>query len=282
MAQNTPWYEQYHTVKAGRNWRSWPLVRHVRGARLRRLQPLGAGRHDDLSIIRYYWAEFLEERRADFRGCALEIGETATIRYYGGAGLQMADALDLAPHSPEVKVVADLARAGHVPGAQYDLFLVQFTNNVIYDIPSALYHAVRLLRPGGVLLTNFWCTDFYFHTGLDMGTGAPLYMHWFFTPIQVENLLRGIGLAPGDYMLRVYGNLLAKTAFLTNLPARELTPRERDTCDPGQPLLICARIVRPPDWQCVKPAETDPLWLPAAPPMRVHPETGHYGDAYLR
>jgi hypothetical protein len=169
-----------------------------------------------------------------------------------------------------------------VPGAQYDLFLVQFTNNVIYDIPSALYHAVRLLRPGGVLLTNFWCTDFYFHTGLDMGTGAPLYMHWFFTPIQVENLLRGIGLAPGDYMLRVYGNLLAKTAFLTNLPARELTPRERDTCDPGQPLLICARIVRPPDWQCVKPAETDPLWLPAAPPMRVHPETGHYGDAYLR
>lgn len=106
-----------------------------------------------------------------------------------------------------------------MPGEQYDCFLVQFTNNVIYDIASALYHAVRLLRSGGVLLTNFWATDFYFHNGLDMGTGAPLYMHWFFTPIQVENLLHQLGLSHSDYQLHVYGNLLAKTAFLMNWPA---------------------------------------------------------------
>jgi hypothetical protein len=282
MANSTPWYLQYHEVKNGRNWRSWPLVRHVRGARLRRLRPLAEGRHGDLSVIRYYWADFLEQQREDFKGCALEIGETATIRYYGGSNLRQADALDLSAHSPEVKVVADLARADHVPGGQYDCFLVQFTNNVLYDIASALYHALRLLRPGGVLLTNFWCTDFYFHNGLDMGTGAPLYMHWFFTPIQVENLLRGLGLSAADYSLRIYGNLLAKTAFLMNLSARELSPHERDACDPGQPLLICARIVKPPEWRCAKPPVSDPLWLPAGPPLAVHPETGHYGDAYLR
>ena len=141
---------------------------------------------------------------------------------------------------------------------------------------------LRLLRPGGVLLTNFWCTDFYFHNGLDMGTGAPLYMHWFFTPIQVENLLCALGLGCNDYTLAVYGNLLAKTAFLMNMPVRELTPRERDTCDRGQPLLICARIVRPVDWQCARPPAQDPHWLPDAAPLRLHPETGHYGDAYLR
>lgn len=282
MAQTRPWYEQYHAIKNSRNWRSWPLIRHVRGAQLRRLTPFGAGRHDQMSVIRYYWADFLEQHRADVQGCALEIGETSTIRYYGGSNLRAAAALDLAAHSPEVQVVADLARADHVPGEQYDCFLAQFTNNVIFDIASALYQALRLLRPRGVLLTNFWCTDFYFHNGLDMGTGAPLYMHWFFTPIQVENLLRTLGLGGEDFTLAVYGNLLAKTAFLMNLPVRELTPRERDTCDPGQPLLICARIVRPEDWRCAKPPAQDPHWLPAAVPLRLHPETGHFGDAYLR
>ena len=282
MTHSDAWYAQYHQVKNRRDWRSWPLIRQVRAARLRRLKPFGNGRHGELSVIRYYWAEFLEQQRADFRGAALEIGETATIRYYGGGALTRADALDLSAHSPEVRVVADLARAERVPGAQYDCFLLQFTNNVIFDITSALFHAIRLLKPGGVLLTNFWCTDFYFHNGLDMGTGAPLYMHWFFTPIQVENLLRGVGLAGDDFALRCYGNLFAKTAFLMNLPVRELSPRERDAADPGQPLLICCRIVRPADWPCDKPAELEPRWLPATNPLRAHPETGHYGDAYLQ
>ncbi|HQY91735.1 hypothetical protein [Caldilinea sp.] len=285
MPQHNAWYLQYHQVKKGRTWRTWrtwPLLRHLRAMRLRRLRPFDAGRQESLSVIRYYWADFLEQQRADFRGRALEIGETATIRHYGGDALVEADALDLTAHSPEVRVVADLARASAVPGEQYDCFLVQFTNNVIYDIASALYHAVRLLRSGGVLLTNFWATDFYFHNGLDMGTGAPLYMHWFFTPIQVENLLHQLGLSHSDYQLRVYGNLLAKTAFLMNWPARELTARERDFCDPGQPLLICVRLVRPVDWQGAQPATREPRWLPAGAPLRSAQETGHYGDAYLR
>lgn len=246
------------------------------------MTPFGAGRHGELSIIRYYWADFLEKQRSDIQGRALEIGETATIRYYGGPALTQADALDLSAHSPEVRIIADLARADHVPGEQYDCFLMQFTTNVIFDIESALFHAIRLLKPGGVLLTNFWCTDFYFHNGLDMGTGAPLYMHWFFTPIQIANLLQDLGLTEEDYQLHTYGNLLAKTAFLTNLPARELTAQERDFCDPGQPLLICGRVVRPATWLQRQPAPRTAHWLPSGTPLSVHPETGHYGDAYLR
>jgi len=282
MVRAREWYLEYHDIKRQRHWRSWPLIRHVRGLALRRLRPFGNGRQDHLSVIRYYWADFLETHRADVRGRALEIGETATIQYYGGTALTQADALDLASHRPDVRVIADLARAAAVPGAQYDCFLMQFTTNVIYDIPSALYHAIRLLKPGGVLLTNFWCTDFYFADGLDMGTGAPLYMHWFFTPLQVENLLLGLGLERSDYTLEVYGNLLAKTAFLMNLPVRELTPTERDQRDPGQPLLICARVVRPLQWHPPAPVEEDPCWLPVGTPLRADPTTGHYGDAYLR
>ena len=280
---NEPWYEQYHQVKNSHNWRSWPLIRHLRALHLRRLAPLGKGRHGDLSVIRYYWADFLEQQRADVTGHALEIGETATIRYYGAGRLTQADALDLSAHSPEVRIVADLARADHVPGEQYDCFVLQFTNNVIFDITSALYHAIRLLQAGQRVVDQLLVHRFLLPAmDLDMGTGAPLYMHWFFTPIQVENLLHSLGLTTGDYTLKIYGNLLAKTAFLMNLPVRELTAHERDTYDPGQPLLICARIVRPNDWRCTKPTAQDPHWLPAAAPLVAHPETGHYGDAYLR
>ncbi len=282
MSQTPPWYLQYSDVKQRRNWRSWPLIRQLRSLQWRRLRPLAAGRQEELSVIRYYWADFLERQRPDLRGRGLEIGETATLRHYGGTALTQADAIDLTPHSPAVRIVADLARADGVPGEQYDCFLMQFTTNVIFDIRSALYHALRLLVPGGVLLTNFWCTDFYFADGLDMGTGAPLYMHWFFTPVQVENLLHEVGLTPADYQLTLYGNLLAKNAFLLNLPARELTPSERDFQDPGQPLLICARLVRPAHWQMPPPTARQPSWLPPGPPLRLAAETGHFGDAYLR
>ena len=87
-----------------------------------------------------------------------------------------------------------------------------------------MYHAIRILKPGGILLINFWCLDFYLYRGLDMGTGAPIYMYRWFTPIQVENLLRRLGLADGEFELHVYGNLFTRVAFLMNLPAEELTP----------------------------------------------------------
>lgn len=284
MSRTSNWFEVHAQFKGGSNWRSWPLVRQLRTLRFRRLQPIGGGQSTGLSVIRYYWAEFLSAQRQDIQGQALEIGETKTIRYYGGDRLTAAHALDLAPHSPEVKVVADLSRADHVPGDQYDCFVNQFTTCVIYDIDAFLYHAIRLLKPGGVLLTNFWCVDFYLHRGLDMGTAPkghpPLYMHHWFTPIQVENLLRGVGLTEKDFSLTIYGNLLTRMAFLLNAPANEFTPRELNHVDPGHPLLICARIVKPVDWQPEKPVYRDPLWTPSSKPATLKADTGHYGDEY--
>ncbi|HXF64025.1 MAG TPA: hypothetical protein VNK95_20535 [Caldilineaceae bacterium] len=282
MAEAMSLPERYAAVKGRRDWRTWPLVRQVRTLRLRRLKPLGDGRSAGLSVIRYYWAGFLEQHRADIRGHALEIGETSTIRAYGGAAVTQADALDLTAHSPEVTVVADLSRADHLPANVYDCFVNQFTTAVIYDIEAALFHAIRILKPGGVLLINFWCLDFYLHRGLDMGTGAPLYMHHWFTPIGVHDLLHRLGLTEADYRLHIYGNLLTRLAFLLNLPARELLPEELDLVDPGQPLLICARIVKPATWATARPPYREPAYLPATAPARLSADTGHYGDEYRR
>src|SRR5215831_18684412 len=195
------------------SWLSLPLVRNLRCLQFRRLQPLGHGRQRGTPIVRYYWERYLQEHQADIRGTALEIGTTDTIRKFGGIAVTRADAMDLSPHSPVVSVVADLSRADDVPSERYDCFVNQFTMHLIYDAEAALYHSIRILKPGGVLLINFSCVDYYFPHGLDMGTGEPLFLYRWYTPIQVENLLRRTGLSNTDYKIEIFGNLFSRIAY---------------------------------------------------------------------
>jgi SAM-dependent methyltransferase len=174
--------------------------------------------------------------------------------------------------------VADLSRADHVLSDTYDCFINQFTMHVIFDVEAALYHSVRVLKPGGVLLINFSCVDYYFPRGLDMHTGAPLFVFWWFTPIQVENMLRRIGLTGSDYELALYGNLFARIAYQLNVSAEELTRCELEYVDPGHPLLICARVTKPVGWKATRPEYRDP-WLPDTRPAHWNPDKGHYADA---
>jgi len=126
-----------------------------------------------------------------------------------------------------------------------------------------------------VLLVNFSCVDYYFPRGLDMGTGEPLFLFWWYTPIQVENLLRALDLRPEDYTLDIHGNLFTRIAYQMNLPAEELTRRELDFVDPGHPLLICVRVVKRADWRPDKPEYSAP-WKPDVAPAQWSPVTGHY------
>jgi glycosyltransferase involved in cell wall biosynthesis len=257
------------------NWLSLPLVRNLRCLQFRRLQPLGQGRQRGTPIVRYYWHEYLQKHQKDIRGNVLEIGSTDTILRFGGIAVTCADGIDLSPHSPEITVVADLSRADHVPSDRYECFVNQFTMHLIYDAEAALYHSIRLLKPGGVLLINFSCVDYCFPHGLDMGTGEPLYLYRWYTPIQVENMLRSLGLRPENYTLDIYGNLFTRIAYQMNVPAEELTRRELAFVDPGHPLLICVRVVKPADWQTAKP-DYRTAWKPGVTPAQWNPVIGHY------
>ena len=251
-----------------------PFARTLRSLQLRRLRPLAGGRERGQPVVRHYWEQFLVAHRGDLRGQCLEIGTTQTLRRLGGPAMQLAVAMDMALREG-VTVVADLSRADAVPSGSFDCFVVPFTMHLIYDIEAALHHAIRILKPGGVLLVNFPCVDYYFADGLDMGTGRPLFVFWWFTPIQVENLLRRAGLTAGDFSLSVYGNLFARVAYQMNLPAEELTTTERDHRDAGHPLLICARIVKPESWTSPRPVYQEP-WLPTTEPATWNRDTGHY------
>ena len=257
------------------NWLSLPLVRNLRCLQFRRLQPLGHGRQRGTPIVRYYWHKYLQKHQKDIRGTVLEIGSTDTILRFGGIAVTYAEGIDLSPHSPEITVVADLSRADHVPSDRYDCFVNQFTMHLIYDTEAALYHSIRILKPGGVLLINFSCVDYYFPRGLDMGTGEPVFLYRWYTPIQVENLLRRLNLRSEDYTLDIYGNLFTRIAYQMNMPAEELTRRELEYVDAGHPLLICARLMKPASWRATKPEYRTP-WLPEVTPARWNPGMGHY------
>ena len=257
------------------NWLTLPLIRHLRCVQFRRLQPIGNGRQRGTPIVRYYWDRYLEAHKADIRGTALEIGTTETIRRFGGIAVTRAEAIDLSLHSPEVTVVADLSRADNAPSDHYDCFVNQFTMHLMYDAQAALYHSVRILKPGGVLLINFSCVDYYFPRGLDMGTGEPMFVYRWFTPIQVENMLRSLNLGPEDYTLDIYGNVFTRIAYQMNMPAEELTERELGFIDPGHPLLICVRVVKSADWRADKPDYRTP-WKPGVTPAQWNRVRGHY------
>jgi SAM-dependent methyltransferase len=274
-------YTRLHKLYIGARSRAWylsrlPVIRQLRCVQFRRLHPLGNGRQRGTPVVRDYWARFLQKYQSDIRGAALEIGTTATIRQYAAHALSRADALDLTAYSPEVTVVADLTRADNIPADTYDCFINQFTMHLIYDVDAALYHSIRIMKPEGVVLINFPCVDYYFPDGLDMHTGAPLFMYWWFTPIQVENLLQRAGLSQTDYKIEVFGNLFARIAYQMNMPAEELTRHELEYVDPGHPLLICVRVVKPVGWQAPKPPYVNP-WLPDVRPAEWNPRTGHYG-----
>ena len=60
-----------------------------------------------------------------------------------------------------------------------------------------------------------------------------------------------------------------------NLPAEELTGGELAYADPGHPLLICARAVKPTGWDIPSPTPVTP-WVPHVTPARWNEITGHY------
>src|SRR5207247_10542854 len=115
-----------------------PIVRQLRCVQFRRWRPLADGRQRGTAVVRHYWAQFLEKHRSDIRGRGLEIGDTRTIRHYGGGALTRADGIDLAAHSPEITVVADLTQADEVGADANDCFVNQFTMHHIYDLDAAL------------------------------------------------------------------------------------------------------------------------------------------------
>jgi len=208
---------------------------------LRRLTPLSDywGFDRGTPVDRYYIERFLEQHRQDIRGRVLEIRDsTYTNRF--GSGVVQSDVLDLNPSNAQATIIADLTAAEAVPANLFDCFILTQTLQFIYDTRSAIAHAFRMLRPGGVLLV----------TVPSLSRLAPRYgpatEYWRFTPASCTALF-GEAFGANQITIQAHGNVLSATAFLIGMAQEELSQAELEADDPYFPLIIAVRAVKPAD-----------------------------------
>jgi SAM-dependent methyltransferase len=185
-------------------------------------------------VDRWYIDRFLEQHRSDIAGRILEVKDSGYTDRFGHDVSERA-ILDIDADNERATHVADLAEADGVPSETFDCFLLTQTLQYIFDVPAALTHAHRILRPGGVLLATLPVTSRL--------PDPPLTDYWRFTPQSASRLLDD-AFGPGAATVWGRGNVLAQVAFLTGLAAEDVPAAQLEVDDERFPLIVCARAVR--------------------------------------
>ncbi|HSH77089.1 MAG TPA: methyltransferase domain-containing protein [Herpetosiphonaceae bacterium] len=211
------------------------LRRPARLGTLRRTTPLSSrwGYDRGTPVDRFYIERFLEQHQDDIHGRVLEIKDSGyTDRF--GRHVESREVLDVDAANPRATVVADLAAADAVPSDHFDCFVCTQTLGMIYDVRSAVGHAHRILRPGGVLLATLPALS-------RLDRRLPDY--WRFTPASCE-LLFGEVFGPANVAVQAHGNVLAAIASMSGMAREELSLREMETSDERYPLVVTVRAVK--------------------------------------
>ena len=219
-------------------FRRW-LQRRLLPARmgsLRRTVPLSPSWGFDRGrpVDRYYIESFLERNSQDIRGRVLEILNSDYALKYG-ASRELVDVLDIDPSNRQATIIADLAAADSVQSDLFDCFILTQTLQLIYDVKSAVAHAHRILRPGGVLLVTV--------PAVSRLAGDGYTDYWRFTPDSCSRLF-GEVFGSKQVTVMAYGNVLSAVAFLEGMAHEELTKRELDAQDDRYPVLLGIRAVK--------------------------------------
>src|SRR5215207_2233107 len=206
---------------------------------IRRTTPLSEawGRDRGTPVDRYYIEQFLEQNRHLIRGRVLEIMNSDYTRRFGQR-VETSDVLDIDAQNPAATFVADLAAADAVPTEAFDCFILTQTLQYVFDLPAALDHAHRILRPGGTLLCTVPSVSRIGRKYVDSE-------YWRFTAASSSRLLRHAFPACA-VDVRARGNVLGSVAFLMGMACEELSRRELEVDDPYFPLVITARATRAP------------------------------------
>jgi SAM-dependent methyltransferase len=211
------------------------LIRPALLGTLRRTAPLSTvwGADRGTPLDRFYIDQFLDEHRQDIRGRILEVGDSRyTDRF--ASDVTSSDVLDLDRANRHATIVADLASADAINSDQFDCFLLVQTLQYIYNPASALWHAYRILRPGGVLLLTVPSVS---------RIDPVLRDYWRFTAPSCTALLAEV-FRPNDVSISSYGNVLTAIASLTGMAHEELSSQELNESDEFFPLLVAARAVK--------------------------------------
>jgi len=218
------------------------LGRLVRGqerprwGNLRRVRPFSEsfGFDRGTPVDRHYLRSFLEAHRDVITGDALEIQTTGYARRYGH-DLRRVDSVDIRPEFRPT-FTCDLAHSADVlPTEGYDCFLLPNTLQHLREPEAALGHALRVVRPGGVILAS--------------GAGfVPLIAdgpdYWRLSAAGWTELVARVW-GGCEVTIDSFGNCLAAVAAMLGLALEELSPRELDVRDPRYPVLVTVACRKP-------------------------------------
>ena len=187
-------------------------------------------------VDRYYIERFVGDHRNDIRGRVLEVHDQRYTTQFG-TGVERGDVLDVDPTNPRATIIADLSGADQVPANSFDCFVLTQTLQFIPDVPAALSHVHRILRPGGVLLATVPAVSRLApHYG-------PARDYWRFTPAGCRELLHPV-FGAGNLTVHSFGNVRTACAFLLGLAWEELPRRVLEYHDEYFPVIVGLRGVK--------------------------------------
>lgn len=216
----------------------WTRTPRVAMGDLRRVTPFSRefGFDRGSPVDRRYIESFLQRHAADVRGRVLEIKDRAYTERFGGDRVERSDVLDVDAGNRVATLVDDLTTGDRLPADAFDCIVLTQTLHLVFDVHAAARTLHRILRPGGVLLLTVPGI-----TPIPRAEAAS--WHWSFSDRSAERLFRST-FEGGDVEVRVYGNVLAATAFLYGLAERELREAELDASDPDYPVIVAVRAVK--------------------------------------
>jgi SAM-dependent methyltransferase len=205
---------------------------------LRRVTPFSRqfGFDRGAPVDRRYIESFLQRHASDIRGRVLEIKERAYTARFGGDRVERSDVLDVDAGNRVATLVDDLTTGERLPDDGFDCVVLTQTLHFIFDVHAAARTLHRILKPGGVLLLTVPGL-----TPIPRHEAASWY--WSFSERSAERLFRST-FEEGHVDVCAYGNVLAATAFLYGLAARELRDAELDARDPDYPVIVTVRAVK--------------------------------------
>ena len=186
-------------------------------------------------VSRYFIDRFMESHRPDITGVVLEIKNR---RYTDclGHDLIRADVLDIDASNSDANIITDLATADCIPSDTYDCVMINETLQFVFDLRSAIAHAYRILKPGGVLLVTVTCT--VQHDG-----ELKDFEMWHLTPSAGQRLFSE-PFGANNVEVESYGNFLGCSAGLAGLAFEDLDPGMLQEDSPRFVQGICVRAVK--------------------------------------
>jgi len=199
-----------------------------RWGNLRRTRPFSEtyGFERGTPIDRHYLHRFLNDHRNLIAGDVLEVqNRSYTTRF--GHDLGRADTFDIVPQFTPT-YLCDLARSETIlPSSAYDCLLLPNTLQHLRDLDACLRNAIRVVRPGGVILASA--------AGLVPLTGDTADF-WRLSPDGWREKTAEVW-PDADIEVAGHGNCLAAVAAQLGLALEELSSDELDAHDPRYPVL---------------------------------------------